>query len=133
MKKKVVALLAPSTPMRTRCTQQKMITEVILSVKKDVGEKLVMVSSMLGLSDSSDYYHVFSNPACICLCPSQILVSLASTVRLVASHINLAHICAPVSFTFFTLFCADSDLCATGCRGAKEGSGCVLQGKICIW
>jgi hypothetical protein len=58
MKKKAIPELAPSTPARVRHAQQKLITEVVLTVKKDAGdiredaeEVLVMVSSSIPLRD----------------------------------------------------------------------------------
>jgi hypothetical protein len=58
MKKKAITELAPSTPAHVRHTQQKLITEVVLTVKKDAGdiredveEVLVMVSSSFPLCD----------------------------------------------------------------------------------
>jgi len=58
MKKKAITEPAPSTPVRARRTQQKLIAEVILTAKKDAGdvredaeEVLVMVSSSIPLCD----------------------------------------------------------------------------------
>jgi hypothetical protein len=58
MKKKAITELAPSTPARARRAQQKLIAEVVLTVKKDAGdvredaeEVLVMVSSSILLRD----------------------------------------------------------------------------------
>jgi hypothetical protein len=120
MKKKAITEPVPSTPAHTRRTQQKLIVEVVLTVKKDAGdvredaeEVLVMVSSSIL---PHNFYWMFSAMACRCLFPSQIpaldalrvrqlaLVDPASTVRPVVSCINLAHICVLVSFTF-SCFC----------------------------
>jgi hypothetical protein len=58
MKKKAITEPAPSTPAHARRAQQKLITEVILTAKKDTGdvredaeEVLVMVSSSILLRD----------------------------------------------------------------------------------